>query len=118
MRSLGAYAYHVKTEDHNDTIKTIIKVHAGEKVFPENLDGSITSSFMRRFIDPPIAVELSARELQVLKLIAGGKTNPQVATELNISPFTVKTHRQKLLQKLRACNTAQLISKARFKGLL
>jgi len=118
MQSLGVYGYQIKTDNHKDTIQTIVKVHSGEKVFPENLDGGIAHSLIRRFIDPPDNAQLSARELQVLKLIAGGKTNPQIAAELNISRLTVKTHRQKLLQKLNACNTAQLISKARLKGVL
>ena len=118
MQSLGVNAYQIKTQDHNDTIQTIIKVHAGEKVFPENLEDGIVPLFVRRLIDPPANPELSTREIQVLKLIAKGKTNPQIAAELNISPLTVKKHRENLLRKLNAHNTAQLISKGRLKGLL
>jgi DNA-binding NarL/FixJ family response regulator len=118
MQSLGACAYQVKNSGANDVIQTIIKVHAGEKVFPENLEGGIARSLIRRFIDPPSAVELSAREIQVLKLIANGKTNPQIAAGLGLSPLTIKKHRENILRKLKATNTAQVISKARFKGLL
>ncbi|MFI5139572.1 MAG: response regulator transcription factor [Sphingobacteriales bacterium] len=64
------------------------------------------------------ATKFSDREIQVLKLIIGGKTNPQIAGELNISPLTVKTHRQNLLRKLNAENTAQMIANAGLKGLL
>jgi len=62
--------------------------------------------------------KLTGRELQVLKLIASGETNPQIASELNLSSLTVKTHRQNMLRKLEAANTAQLIVKAAAAGLL
>jgi DNA-binding NarL/FixJ family response regulator len=118
MQSLGAYAYQVKNSGANNVIQTIIKVHADEKVFPENLEGGIARSLIRRFIDPPPTFELSPREIQVLKLIANGKTNPQIAEELTLSPLTIKKHRENILRRLKATNTAQVISKARFKGLL
>jgi DNA-binding NarL/FixJ family response regulator len=117
IRGLGVCGYHIKTTNFNDTIETILKVYNGEKVFPEDREGGIARLVTERFTFRPCA-DLSMREIQVLKLIARGKTNPQIAAELQRSAFTVKTHRQKLLKKLNACNTAQLISKARIKGLL
>jgi DNA-binding CsgD family transcriptional regulator len=59
--------------------------------------------------------ELTDREIQVLKLIAEGKTNAKIAVELGLSPLTVKTHRQNLLHKMSASNTAQLVANS---GLL
>ena len=59
--------------------------------------------------------ELTDREIQVLKLIAKGKTNTKIAVELGLSPLTVKTHRQHLLRKMSASNTAQLVANS---GLL
>jgi DNA-binding NarL/FixJ family response regulator len=114
---LGIHGYHIKTSDFNDIIQTILKVYSGEKVFPEDREGGIARLVTERFISWPCA-DLSTREMQVLKLIARGKTNQQTAAELTISPLTVKTHRQKLLKKLNASNTAQLILKARIKGWL
>jgi len=90
----------------------------GEKVFPDNLQGGAAPLLVRRFIAPRASVELSVREIQVLKLISHGKTNPQIAAALDISPLTIKKHRENLLRKLNSHNTAQLISKARLKGLL
>lgn len=117
MRRLGVYGYHIKTCRINDTLETIIKVFIGEKVFPENLEGGIPDSLAERFISLP-CTDLPPRELQVLRMIAGGKTNLQIAEELQRSPLTVKKHRENLLRKLNATNTAQLISKARSKGWL
>lgn len=118
MQSLGACAYQVKNSGANDVIQTIIKVHAGERVFPEIQGSGIAHLIVKRLIDPPATFELSPREIQVLKLIASGKTNPQIAEELTLSPLTVKKHRENILRKLKATNTAQVISRARFKGLL
>jgi len=117
MRDLGVCGYHIKTYGIHSTIQTIIKVFEGEKVFPQNLEGGIARLILERFTSVT-RPDLSCREIEVLKLIAEGKTNLQIAQALYISPLTVKTHRQHLLQKLNADNTAQLLSKARYKGLL
>ncbi len=117
MQCLGAYAYQVKSYGTNTVIETIIRVHNGEKIFPEHRQGGIARALVDHFIAPAPA-GLSAREQQVLKLITNGKTNPQIAAELNISALTIKTHRQNLLHKFSARNTAQLISKGRSKGFI
>lgn len=53
---------------------------------------------------------LTARETEVLDFIARGLTSKQIARELNISPYTVNTHRDNLRRKLGAHNGAQLAS--------
>ncbi|MDB5090959.1 MAG: two-component transcriptional regulator, LuxR family [Mucilaginibacter sp.] len=65
-----------------------------------------------------VSSKLSGREIQIFKLIAEGKTNPKIAVELSISPHTVKKHRENLLYKLGASNTAKMIANAISKGLL
>jgi NarL family two-component system response regulator LiaR len=54
-----------------------------------------------------IRSELSDREIQVLKLIANGKDNAQIAAELHISPKTVKNHISNILMKLQIENRIQ-----------
>lgn len=54
---------------------------------------------------------LSQREEEVLKWVAKGKTNPEIAAILNISAFTVKNHMQRVFQKLDVTNRAQAVSK-------
>jgi DNA-binding NarL/FixJ family response regulator len=53
---------------------------------------------------------LTARETEILDFIARGFTSKQIARELNISPYTVNTHRDNLRRKLGAHNGAQLAS--------
>ncbi|NLZ19685.1 MAG: helix-turn-helix transcriptional regulator [Bacteroidales bacterium] len=64
------------------------------------------------------SVALTERELQVLQLIANGKTNPQIAELICLSPETVGWYRKKLRAKLGAANTAELVSIAKEKGLV
>lgn len=56
--------------------------------------------------------ELSAREKEILGLIAEGYTNPQIAEKIFLSSFTVDSHRKNLLAKLKVKNTASLIKLA------
>jgi len=57
-------------------------------------------------------MKLTDRELQILHLIAEGKTNPQIAEQIFLSPETIKWYRKKLLVKFEAANSAELIGKA------
>lgn len=61
---------------------------------------------------------LSARERDVMRLIAAGATNPQVATELLLSPNTVKQHASSAYRKLEARNRADAVRRAQEIGLL
>ena len=61
---------------------------------------------------------LNDREQNILRLIASGCTNPQIAEEIFLSPETIKWYRKKLLIKFDAANSAELISKAKEAGLI
>lgn len=61
---------------------------------------------------------ISARELEVLDLLAAGLSNKEIARQLNVSPNTIKTHVARLLEKLEADRRTQAISKARALGLV
>jgi len=61
---------------------------------------------------------LTERENQVLRLIAEGLTSPQIADKICLSLPTIKWYRKKLMIKLDAANTAELISKAKEKRLV
>ena len=62
--------------------------------------------------------KLSDREQQILDLVAGGKTNPQIAEALFLSPETIKWYRKKLLVKFDVPTSAALVSKAKNLGLV
>lgn len=57
-------------------------------------------------------IKLTERERQILSLIASGKTNPQIAEQVFLSPETIKWYRRKLLVKFDAANSAELVKKA------
>lgn len=61
---------------------------------------------------------ISPRELEVLELLAAGRSNREIASGLGVSPNTVKTHVARLLEKLEAPRRTQAISRARELGIL
>ena len=67
---------------------------------------------------PAAAAPVTAREYDVLRLVASGHTNAEIGTALRLSPNTVKTYLQNVMQKLGARNRAQVITNARAHGLL
>ena len=64
------------------------------------------------------ALGISARELTVLRQIAAGRSNKEIATALNVSPNTVKTHVARLFEKLEAKRRTDAIARARELGLV
>lgn len=61
---------------------------------------------------------ISERELEVLQLLASGKSNKEISASLNVSPNTVKTHVSKLFEKLEAGRRTEAILKARELGII
>jgi DNA-binding NarL/FixJ family response regulator len=70
--------------------------------------------------EPPAApqISLSAREREVLELVAGGATNREIATALHLSPHTVKEHTSAVYRKLEVRNRAEAVQRAQRLGLL
>jgi len=64
------------------------------------------------------ALGISPRELEVLHEIAAGRSNKEIAAQLNVSPHTVKTHVARLFEKLDASRRAEAINKARELGIV
>jgi DNA-binding CsgD family transcriptional regulator len=61
---------------------------------------------------------VSERELEVLQLLAAGRSNKEIARQLDVSPNTIKTHVAKLLEKLEARRRTEAISRARELGMI
>jgi DNA-binding CsgD family transcriptional regulator len=61
---------------------------------------------------------ISARELEVLELLAAGRSNKEIAGRLDVSPNTVKTHIAKLFEKLEVSRRTEAISRARELGMI
>jgi LuxR family maltose regulon positive regulatory protein len=79
----------------------------------EQVELSVSQVSVSSYIEP-----LSEREIEVLQLIAEGLTNPEIATRLILSLYTVKTHTRNIYSKLGVNNRTQAVSKARTLGIL
>jgi len=92
-------------------------VAKGETFFSPSLD----SSLIETALDPGArrdTQDLTAREAEILQLIAGGQSNRLIAGALDISPRTVAVHRMNLMKKLNVHNTASLLRRAEQEGLI
>ena len=112
----GARGYVTKTIRGADLISSIRQVHEGYAVFSPKLAGFVLSTFRSdaNGINGPAATRddeldrLSAREQEVMRLIARGYTYKEVAGELFISVKTVETHVSSVLRKLQLSNRTEL----------
>jgi DNA-binding NarL/FixJ family response regulator len=105
----GARAYILKDAYREELLNCIRTVYAGKMfVSPE-----ITAKLASRLSED----ELIPRELEILTLLAEGKSNKLIARELNISEGTVKTHVKNILEKLYATSRTEALSLADRHGL-
>lgn len=102
----GASGYILKNSSKEELIQAIHAVHEGHIFF----SGEVGIALQEYQKSSKTALpELTAREKEILGLIAEGYTNPQIAEKIFLSPFTVDSHRKNLLAKLGVKNTASLI---------
>jgi DNA-binding NarL/FixJ family response regulator len=107
----GACGYLLKNSSIQELIAGIRAASAGESLISPQIAAKVLQRLRAQSKDADAAetirAELSDRELQVLKLIANGKDNAQIARELFISPKTVKNHISNILMKLQIENRIQ-----------
>lgn len=108
--SAGAQAYLTKDALHDELIGAIRAVHAGETYLP----ASVVATLAAELPHP----ELSARELEVLRLIVQGLSNKLIAHELGIAEDTAKTHVKSILKKLGADDRTQAATTAIQRGII
>jgi len=117
----GARAYILKDSAEDDLIRAVRSVNAGKSFFSPSISRMLLDDYVRqassRGLDDSYDL-LSSREKELLQLIAEGKTNKEIAALLNISHFTVETHRANILQKLNLHSVPQLILYAVRKGII
>lgn len=112
----GAMGYVLKRSRRDDLLRAIYLVRAGKIYIDSGLDGTQVAAL--RNGQAVSGVTLTQRERQVLKLIAEGSRNRDVAQILCISLKTVETHRLNLMKKLDAHNSADIVNWAYRLGLL
>lgn len=119
----GVDGYVKKDCDLQEIVEAVREVHCGRKFFCAQILDAIKREGINLdsldVIDPSCAgVSLSKRELEVIRLIAEGFTNPQISEKLFVSPHTVTTHRRNIFQKLGVNNTASVVLYAVQAGLV
>lgn len=123
LRSLnaGARGYLVKDSAKGDLINGIRAVHEGRSFLSPKVSRLLQDDHLRRLqskgIDDSYEL-LTSREREILQLVAEGKTNKEIANVLNISPYTIDTHRTHILQKLNLHSAPELILYAVRKGII
>jgi DNA-binding CsgD family transcriptional regulator len=88
-------------------------IGVGARIFRRPAPGPFTPNTQVRE-----TLGVSEREMQVLELLAAGRSNKEIANNLDVSPNTVKTHVAKLFEKLEASRRTEAISRARELGLI
>jgi DNA-binding NarL/FixJ family response regulator len=110
----GARGYLLKGAGTAEIARAVRAAHTGESY----LEPRIASRLLEEVRAPGRHSELSARELSVLRLVAAGMSNKQIARSLSITERTVKFHVTSILNKLGADNRAQAVAVALERGLL
>ena len=110
----GAKGYLPKNISWNELSNAITKVQAGGEFFSDQISDAILKSYIRFARSgsddaPNEDPGLSNREKEILKMIAGGYTNAEIAEKLFISASTVGAHKNHIMQKLELNTTADLI---------
>ena len=106
----GVLAYLTKDVLHDELLKAIRAVHAGQTYLPAAVAAALAAQLPRP--------DLSAREVQVLELIVRGLANKQIAYTLNIAEHTVKNHVKNILSKLGVQDRTQAATAAIQRGII
>ena len=113
----GATGYLLKDCTPDDLSRAIETVYAGDTIMSPEVARKMLLAF-EEVDEEPEAPDLSSRELDVLRAIARGKGNKQVATELNISDKTVRNHVSNIYKKLHINDRTQAVLYALREGLI
>ncbi len=117
----GARAYLLKDSAEADLARAILAVNEGKSFFSPAVSKVLLDDYMRKLSRSGAEDSfdlLSAREREILQLVAEGNSSKEVATLLNLSVYTVETHRANLMQKLNLRGMPELILYAVRKGLI
>lgn len=103
----GALGYLLKNTSPDRLLSSIREVHQGRPSMSSDIANKLMSELQRRSDLPPTKEPLTDREMDVLKLVAQGMTNQEIADQLVISEGTARTHVSNILAKLHLANRTQ-----------
>ncbi len=117
----GARGYLLKDNADEDIERAVRAVAAGKPYFSPVISRTLLEEDLRLMRKRGVQDSydlLTEREREVLQLLAEGKSNKEAAAVLNLSPYTVETHRTNMMQKLGIHNTAEIVLYAVRKGVI
>jgi len=106
----GARGYLIKGMPHDALVKALYRVHAGQRFIPQPVSEALSSRLP--------GSHLSQREQQVLQLMFAGKSNREIAEELDIKEATVKSHVSVILMRLNVSDRTQAVVESLKRGLV
>jgi DNA-binding NarL/FixJ family response regulator len=110
----GVSGFILKDASVSDFLKTIRDVSKGQNILPPNLTGSLFSQIVEHALNGTNhsaimdSVRMTKRERQVIELVSEGCSNKEIAQELHLSPYTVKSHVHNILEKLALSTRVQI----------
>jgi DNA-binding NarL/FixJ family response regulator len=106
----GAQGYLLKDAPQSDMMDAIRAVHAGKRYFPRHIAARLAERMMR--------TNLTARELEVLQMLARGLTNKEIGSVLDISGNTVRNHVNSIIEKLEVSDRTEAATTAIHRGII
>ena len=103
----GALGYLLKDSEPADLVEAIQQVHRGEPSLQPSIARKVIKELRRPSERPPTPDPLTDRKMEVLRLVARGLSNPEIAQRLVITEATVRTHVSHILSKLHLANRVQ-----------
>jgi two-component system, NarL family, response regulator NreC len=110
--NVGVKGYLLKESAEEDLLLAIKSVARGKPFFSKAINETLLEDYVRVLQQQGLSDTfdlLTAREKEVLQLLAEGKSNKEVAVVLDLSPYTIESHRTNLMQKLNIHNTAEIV---------
>jgi two-component system, NarL family, response regulator len=106
----GAQGYLLKDAPQADMVEAIRAVHSGKRYFPRHIAERLAERMMR--------AELTAREVEVLHMLARGLTNKEIGSALDISQNTVRNHVNSIIEKLEVADRTEAATSAIHRGII
>ncbi len=110
--TVGVKGYLLKDSAEFDLVRAVRAVAVGKSFFSPAIAQALAEDYVRQLQSKGLQDSyelLTYREKEIIQLLAEGKSNKEVATVLDVSPYTVETHRMHLMQKLNLHNTAEIV---------
>jgi DNA-binding NarL/FixJ family response regulator len=114
----GAVGYLLKDAATGELELALRSVMRGESWFSPAVSRQVVEGYVQRVGGEPAADVLTARQREVLRLVAGGKSTKEIAFDLNLSVKTVETHRAQIMERLGIRDVAGLVRYALRTGLI